>query len=89
MSEKIPTNAAPPKIAQNPAGALPSVVVVVVVSSVVVTGGVVEAELICILESDFRVACHEKVWRMKSIPCSLQFETLPKQTERFSTLFDF
>jgi hypothetical protein len=47
---------------------LPLVVVVAVVSSVVVTGGV-EAELICILESDFRAACHENVWRMKSIPC--------------------
>ena len=70
MSEKIPTNAAPPKIAQNPVGALPSVVVVVVVvSAVVVVGGVVEAELICIVESDFRVACHERVWTMKSIPC--------------------
>jgi hypothetical protein len=46
---------------------LPSVVVV---SAVVVTGGVVvEAVLICILESDFRAACHGKVWRMKSIPC--------------------
>lgn len=72
MNEKIATNAAPPNIAQNPAGALPSVVVVVVVvSAVVVPGGVVveAAELICILESDFREACHEKVWRMKSIPC--------------------
>ena len=66
MNEKIATNAAPPNIAQNPAGALPSVVVV---SAVVVPGGVVveAAELICILESDFREACHEKVWRMKSI----------------------
>lgn len=68
-SEKIPTNAAPANAAKNPAGGLPLVVVVVVVSSVVVTGGVVEAELICILESDFRAACHEKVWRMKSILC--------------------
>ena len=70
MIEKIPTNAAPPSIAQNPAAGLPSVVVVVVVvSAVVVPGGVEAAELICILESDFRAACHEKVWRMKSIQC--------------------
>lgn len=65
--EKIPTPASTPK---TPATALPSVVVVVVVSVVVVdvSGVVVPPVLICIVESDFREACYEKAWRMKSIP---------------------
>ena len=68
--EKIPTPASTPK---TPATALPafgSVVVVVTVSVVVVdVSGVVDPPvLIYILESDFREACHGKVWRMKSIP---------------------
>jgi hypothetical protein len=62
--EKIPTPASTPK---TPATALPSVVVVVVVSVVVVEVSAAGV-LICIVESDFREACYEKVWRRKSIP---------------------
>jgi hypothetical protein len=45
--------------------------VVVTVSVVVVdVSGVVDPPvLIYIVESDFREACHGKVWRMKSIMC--------------------
>jgi hypothetical protein len=65
--EKSPTPANKPKI---PAADLAVVASVVVVEEVVVdvvgVSGV--AELIYILESDFREACLGKVWTMKSIP---------------------
>jgi hypothetical protein len=41
---------------------------VVVVVSVVVVEVSAAGVLICIVESDFREACYEKVWRMKGIP---------------------
>ena len=69
--EKIPTPASTPKTPAAALAAFGSVVVVVTVSVVVVdvSGVVVPPVLIYILESDFREACHEKVWTMKSILC--------------------
>lgn len=67
IKEKSPTPANNPKIPAADLAVVASVVVVeeVVVDVVGVSGA---AELIYILESDFREACHEKVWTMKSIP---------------------
>lgn len=61
--EKSPTPANKPKI---PAADLAVAASVVVVVDVVGVSGA--AELIYILESDFREACLGKVWTMKSIP---------------------
>ena len=67
IKEKSPTPANKPKIPAADLAVAASVVVVeeVVVDVVGVSGA---AELIYILESDFREACHEEVWTMKSIP---------------------
>jgi hypothetical protein len=70
--EKIPIPANKPKTPAAALAAFGSVVVVVTVVSVVVvdvSGVVVPPVLIYILESDFREACHKKVWTMKSILC--------------------
>jgi hypothetical protein len=75
IKEKSPIPANKPKIPATALASFGSVVVVVeeVFDVVVEVSGVVVDEvfpalLIYILESDFREACHEKVWTMKSIP---------------------
>jgi len=71
IKEKSPIPANKPKIPATALASFASVVVVVVVVeevSGVVVDEVFPALLIYILESDFREACHEKVWTMKSIP---------------------
>ena len=68
IKEKSPTPANKPKIPATALASFGSVVVVVEEVFGVVVGVSGAAELIYILESDFREACHGKVWMMKSIP---------------------
>ena len=68
IKENSPTPANNPKIPATALASFGSVVVVVEEVFGVVVEELFPALLIYIVESDFREACHGKVWMMKSIP---------------------